>query len=283
VAVDWSGRRAGDRRAIWLAEARAGVVERLEGGRTRAEVAQHLVDLARDDTALVVGFDFSFSLPAWFLAERGLPTADALWDEAARVGETWLSECAPPFWGRTGSPRPELPAHFRQTEASLPSTGGTRVKSTFQVGGAGSVGTGSIRGFPMLARLRAAGFRIWPFHDEPRLPVAIEIYPRLFTGAAVKSRADARRAHLDEHAPELDVTLRALAASSEDAFDALLSARAMARHTAELAALPAVDDPVARIEGVIWAPEAQRAAWSRAIDFSTAGDSASTAAWSKTV
>jgi hypothetical protein len=283
LAIDWSGRRAGERRAIWLAEARDGTIERLECGRSRDEVAEHLIALADADPALAVGFDFSFSLPAWFLTERGLPSADALWDDATRAGETWLSACAAPFWGRAGATRPELPAHFRQTEARLPAIGGTRVKSTFQVGGAGSVGTGSIRGFPILARLRAAGFRVWPFHDEPRIPVAVEIYPRVFTGSVVKSRVDARRAFLDAHAPELDEQFRAHAIGSEDAFDALFAARAMSRAADELAALPTIDDAITRLEGAVWAPEAQRAAWSRAIDFSTAGDSASTAAWSNTV
>jgi len=283
LAIDWSGRRTGERHAIWLAEARDGIIERLECGRTRDEVARHVIELADEDPALAVGFDFSFSLPAWFLAERGLPSADALWDEAARTGETWLAACAPPFWGRAGVPRPDLPSRFRTTEAALPSIGGTRVKSTFQVGGAGSVGTGSIRGFPVLARLRAAGFRIWPFHDDPQMPVAVEVYPRVFTGPVVKSRADARREFLDDHAPEIDEQFRTLAAASEDAFDALFSARAMSRASAELAALPAVDDAIARLEGLVWVPEAQSAAWSRATDFSTAGDSASTEAWSNTV
>ncbi len=157
------------------------------------------------------------------------------------------------------------------------------MKSTFQVGGAGSVGTGSIRGFPVLARLRAAGFRIWPFHDQPSLPAVVEIYPRVFTGPVVKARADARRAFLQANAPELDEQFRDAAIASEDAFDALLSARAMSRAATELAALPVVDDAVARIEGKVWVPDAQRAAWSRAIDFSTAGESASTASCSNSV
>jgi len=147
----------------------------------------------------------------------------------------------------------------------------TRLMKLSQVGGAGSVGTGSIRGFPVLARLRAAGFRIWPFHDDPQMPVAVEVYPRVFTGPVVKSRADARREFLDDHAPEIDEQFRTLAAASEDAFDALFSARAMSRASAELAALPAVDDAIARLEGLVWVPEAQSAAWSRATDFSTAG------------
>jgi hypothetical protein len=129
-----------------------------------------------------------------------------------------------------------------------------RPKSTFQVGGAGSVGSGSIRGFPMLARLRAAGFRIWPFHDDPRVPVAVEIYPRLFTGDVVKSRADARAAYLAEHMPELREEFRFDATASEDAFDALVSAYRMARHARGLASLPMLDDGRARLEGQVWQP-----------------------------
>jgi hypothetical protein len=255
VAVDWSGRVRGEQRSIWLAEVRDGVVTRVECGRTRERLAQHLVELARDDDGrLVVGFDFSFSLPAWFLAERGITTADELWVAAARDGEAWLAACEPPFWGRPGRGRPTLPAHFRATELAVPAVGGVRVKSTFQIGGAGSVGTGSVRGLPVLARLRAAGFRVWPFHDLPELPVVVEVYPRMFTGAVVKSRADARAHHLATHAPEVDERVRAAAAASEDAFDALFTARAMWRHVEALTALPVVGDPVARLEGRVWSP-----------------------------
>jgi len=153
-----------------------------------------------------------------------------------------------------------VPEHFRRTEASLPAVGGTRPKSTFQVGGVGSVGTGSVRGFPVLARLRAAGFRVWPFHDSPARPVVVEIYPRLFTGPVVKSRGEARRALLDELMPAIRDPFRAAAIASEDAFDALLSACAMSRAATELGRLPVVDDDVLRLEGVIWAPASQPAA-----------------------
>ena len=265
LAVDWSGRVAGERRAIWLAEAvcpngHAGLgngpapVTRLQCGRNRQEVADHVIELARADPELAVGFDFSFSLPWWFLAERNLESADALWAAAARDGDTWLARCEPPFWGRPGRPRPELPDHFRATEADLPAMHGVRAKSTFQVGGAGSVGSGSIRGFPMLERLRAAGFRIWPFHDEPRVPVVVEIYPRLFTGAVVKSRADARAAYLAEHMPELREEFRFDATASEDAFDALVSVHRMTSHAGVLASLSTLDDARTRLEGRVWHP-----------------------------
>ena len=43
---------------------------------------------------------------------------------------------------------------------------GIAPKSVFQIGGAGSVGTASLRGMPVLQRLREAGFAVWPF-DRP--------------------------------------------------------------------------------------------------------------------
>jgi hypothetical protein len=109
----------------------------------------------------------------------------------------------------------------------------------------GAVGTGSLRGWPVLRRLREAGFAVWPF-DPPRLPAVVEIFPRLLTGPVVKSRRDARERYLASRAwpPE--------AAVSEDAFDAAVSALVMSAHTASLATLPAEPDAQMRREGRIW-------------------------------
>jgi len=255
LAVDWSGRVVGARRHIWIGEARDGKLVGLEAGRAREEVADHLLARVIHDDALVVGLDFSFSLAAWFLDERGFASAPALWDAATANGEDWLRACEPPFWGRRGRPRPELSAHLRVTERTIAAVGGVRPKSTFQIGGAGSVGTGSVRGFPVLARLRNGGFAVWPIDQPARAPVAVEIYPRALSGVVVKSSADARGKYLDEHLPELTSELRAVAASSEDAFDAAVSAVVMSRHTDALLSLPDVDDPVTRREGCVWLPE----------------------------
>jgi hypothetical protein len=254
VAVDWSGARSGARRVIWLAEAVDGVVTRLECGRSREEVVHHLLDLAATDPQLAVGLDFSFSFPAWFLAARGYRTADDLWAAAAAEGDQWLTECAPPFWGRPGRPRVDVSDPLRATEHATPSVAGVRPKSTFQVGGAGSVGTGAIRGFPSLARLRAGGFRIWPFHDAPALPVAVEIYPRLCTGPVVKSRAADRRAYCADSLSHVDPTLLDHAVASDDAFDALCAVVTMSRQADELRALPTAADDHRRVEGEIWQP-----------------------------
>jgi hypothetical protein len=266
VAVDWSGRLHGERRAIWVAEARDGVLVRLECGRDRDEVGEHLVELAAADAGLVVGLDCSFSFPAWFLAERGYATVEQLWDAAADDGERWLAECSPPFWGRPGRPRPELPAHLRVTEASVPVVGGVRPKSTFQVGGAGSVGTGSIRGFPVLARLARAGFAVWPFHAA-RLPLVVEVWPRACTGAVVKSDETARATLLDARSPQLRPELRAAAVASDDAFDAAVTALEMAAHAGDFTSLPMPPHPAARLEGWVWLPQAP-AASSRPTDAS---------------
>ncbi len=253
VAVDWSGSKSSERRAIWVAEAIGGELVRLEDGRTRAQVADHVLALAAADRELVVGFDFSFSLPAWFFAARGFATVDELWAAAARDGDDWLAACDPPFWGRPGRRRPELPAHLRVTEAAIAPYGGVRPKSTFQVGGNGSVGTGSIRGWPVLARLRSEGFAIWPF-DNARTPLAVEVYPRACTGAVVKSDARQRAALLDERFPGLDGELRARAVASDDAFDAAVTALVMAAHGDEFSELAAPTDSEARLEGWVWVP-----------------------------
>jgi len=251
VAVDWSGRATGERRHLWVAEAHEGRLLRLEAGRTRAQVVDELVDRAHDVPGVVVGFDFSFSLPEWFLREQGYADARALWKAATIDGEAWLRDCEPPFWGRPGRPRPELPAQLRRTEGAMAAVGGIRPKSSFQIGGAGSVGTGSVRGFPALARLQDAGYAIWPFDAPARPPVAVEIWPRTFTGPVVKSDARARATHLDEHLGDLSAPMRDAAVGSEDAFDAAVSAVVMSRHEAMLRALPALGDEL-RYEGWVW-------------------------------
>ena len=236
-----------------MAEASEGVLVRLETGRSRAEVVDELVARASERPGIVVGFDFSFSLPEWFLAARGFMCARELWDAAAIDGDRWLRECEPPFWGRPGHRRPELPAHLRRTEATMVAVGGIRPKSSFQIGGAGSVGTGSVRGFPVLAALQDAGYAIWPFDEPAEAPVAIEIWPRAFTGAVVKSSPTARAQHVDFHLPRID-PFRDAVVGSEDAFDAAVSAVVMSRHEAQLRALPPATHALDLLEGCVWTP-----------------------------
>jgi hypothetical protein len=221
IAVDWSGAIAGVRSRLWLAEARERRLVRVERGFDRAEVVRHLIECARREPRLVVGLDFAFSFPRWFVDELGLRNARELWDRVAQDGEDWLARCPPPFWGKPFVPRPpprEGRSEWRSTENANLLVGGIGPKSIFQIGGAGSVGTGSLRGMPYLRELRAAGFAIWPF-DRPHLPLVVEIYPRYLTGKVEKSSAVARALYLEARLAHEPRELVALAASSEDAFD----------------------------------------------------------------
>jgi hypothetical protein len=264
IAIDWSGALRNARQHIWLAEAeRPGRLVRLEAGRDRRDVAGHLTELASSRRAdgtspeLVVGFDFAFSFPVWFIAELGVRSAPELWAYVAGHADAWLSACEPPFWGRPGKPRP-VPSRarppLRRADLAVPRTAGVAPKSIFQIGGAGAVGTGSLRGMPVLAQLASAGARVWPYCNDGGRPTLLEIYPRLMTGAVRKSHPIARANLLALRYPHLAAAHRQSATASEDAFDAAVSALVMVEHVADLGALPVERDPVLRLEGRIWHP-----------------------------
>jgi hypothetical protein len=256
VAIDWSGARTGAETRIWLADIDRDRFVRLECGRGREDIIQHLVYAAMGDPHLVVGLDFAFGFPFWFADDLGADCASEVWNLAARHGESWLRECPHPFWGRPGCKRPPaeiLREPLRQTDREARPVGTIRPKSVFQIGGAGAVGTGSIRGMPFLSRLAEHGFSIWPF-DEPRLPMVVEIYPRLLTGAVVKSEPGARGRYLRDRYPDLHRFISEKAASSEDAFDAAVSALVLWEHREELLNLKRSADAQVRLEGWIWAP-----------------------------
>jgi len=253
IAIDWSGKASGAARTIWVAEASNGELAFLENGRSRERVTQLLIEWAEADARLIVGFDFAFSFPAWFLKERGWTSAHELWSAVAMHGENWLAVCQSPFWGRPGKRKPDLHgrSHFRATEMDVTPVEGIKPKSVFQIGGAGAVGTGSIRGMPVLAQLSAAGFSIWPF-DPPSWPRVIEIYPRVLTGRVRKSSQRDRQEYLSKWRG--NPSLLARAATSEDAFDAGVSALIMSEHSSDLAQLTYPPNEASRFEGAIWFP-----------------------------
>jgi hypothetical protein len=255
IAVDWSGRASGASKKIWVAEVADAELLFLENGRSRAEVAQLVVERAGVDNRLVAGFDFAYSFPAWFLEDHGFKSVRKLWAAAELHGEEWLAACTPPFWGRPGKRKPDLAGrdHFRATDRRAEPIGGVRPKSVFQIGGAGAVGTGSIRGMPILTALSAAGFSIWPF-DPPGWPRVVEIYPRTLTGAVRKSSQSGREEYLSARNLIGVPSLRTRAASSEDAFDAAVSALVMWQYRSELTELADQSDEVTHLEGAIWNP-----------------------------
>jgi hypothetical protein len=266
IAIDWSGDKttSGQKKKIWIADWNDGQVT-LTSGRTREEAAEYLIAAASQTPRLVAGLDFAFSYPAWFLREENCRTAAQFWQLVANgKGEDWLRECSPPFWGRPGrrcpvDHRPPASKGFRQTDRLLNEgrgTGGIQPKSPFQIGGAGAVGTGSLRGIPVLNKLRQAGFSIWPFTPHG-FPAVLEIYPRLFTGPGNKSSRQFRAAHLAQSKyAALPEGVLTEATGSEDAFDALCSVIGMKDHADELARLQQATDPGELLEGKIWRPSA---------------------------
>jgi Protein of unknown function (DUF429) len=256
AALDWSGeKRGGGRRKIWSALSAHGHLTHLVNGRSREEIADDLIALGDKSPDLVIGLDFAFSMPEWFVRRKGAANGREFWEVAASEGEAWLKSKGSPFYGRhKGSKAPPKHCRFRRTEVDNTSIG-SAPKSVFQVGGGGAVGTGSIRGMVLLSRLAEAGFRIWPFDDPASgTPLVVEIYPRLLTGPVVKSSADARAAYLKKFVTRMDhPDLLATAAAGEDAFDAAVSAMVMSSSLDDLGALPPTD-AVDKIEGQIWKP-----------------------------
>jgi len=288
VAVDWSGDRsaAGQRKKIWAGVWTAGEPVRLESDKTRDEVIEWLIEVKRQTPRMVVGVDFCFSYPAWFVAEHGAKTAPEFWKLVVEHGERWLGQGCEDvrFWGRmgryrTGKKPPEFCGELghrmlrRADEAckvrskildpqQAAKVKGIAPKSPFQIGGAGAVGTGTLRGIPMLLQLVRAGFSIWPF-NVTRLPLLVEIYPRLLTGEVKKGNAEARAAYLRRKQKEeatyasLDEGVLTKARKSEDAFDALVSVMEMAARRKDFPRLKQATDAVTLPEGAVWGAKAQ--------------------------
>jgi hypothetical protein len=257
IAIDWSGAVSDvtQRRHIVAATVRDGRVLEVTAGRTRAEVAQWLeattIATASVDAPALVGLDFSFSVPEWFARSRGCESIDAVWAYVAEHGEQWLADCPPPFWGRRAT-RCTLAtdARYRACEQRLRAHR-RQPKSVFQIAGAGAVGTGSLRGMPWLARLRARGFAIWPFDDVGACSV-LEVYPSLYAKVATHDLAG-RAAHLASLPPSvLGPRERDAAIATDDAFDAVVSALAMWERRDDLLALEAATDATLALEGDLW-------------------------------
>jgi hypothetical protein len=229
LAVDWSGARtpAAQRKAIAVAAIRNGRIVARVGGLTRAEAVAFVADQA---PPVVAGFDFSFSVPRWFSLAHGACDVDAVWALAEQAGERWLTP-TPPFWRRRCIVPEAL--RFRACERDLRARG-FAPKSVFQLVGNGQVGAGSVRGMPLLRRLRAGGWAIWPF-DDPGSRTAVEVYPTLLraTGGTPKGRY----ASLHER-------------------DATAAAHMMWRHRDGFGHLARATDPDTLVEGAIWEPRA---------------------------
>jgi hypothetical protein len=251
-AIDWSGDKRKASKKIWLAEVKDARLLRVENGRTPEEVVHLLIDECQKDQNFIVGFDFAFSFPESFCRRLRPKHVYDIWDEVSSKGERWLSECDAPFWGKAGRKRCASETAYRKTELAVACIGlGLRPKSIFQIGGAGAVGTGSIRGIPLLTRLHKANFSIWPF-DPPGWPLVVEIYPRLLTGPVNKSSLENRAVYLTREFPRMSRNHYEVAVSCEDAFDATVSALVMDRRAEEFRTLSQAITDSELIEGRIW-------------------------------
>lgn len=258
IAVDWSGAKAREGAGgTAVAIVTDGTLTELISDIGRSDAIQRVIDEAAG-VELIAGFDFSFSLPGWFLTERGLSEAPELWDLAAADGERWLADCQPPFWGRAGTKKPvgdpDRP-QLRETDTLTISESGVgprQARSPFQVSGAGSVGASTIRGLPHLRSLREAGFSIWPW-DNADTPVAVEIWTRLALGDTVKSDPAARLAAVAAE-PRIPERLSDRAVSSEDCFDAALSALWLADNAGAILSRRRLSRTADRLEGRTWIP-----------------------------
>ncbi len=105
IAIDWSGALVGSQQRIWIAEAVDGDLRLLENGRSRAQVMTWLGERRSQVDDAIVGVDFAFSYPHWFLDQHGCSEIGQLWDLVATFGEEWLATCPAPFWGRPGKRR----------------------------------------------------------------------------------------------------------------------------------------------------------------------------------
>jgi precorrin-8X/cobalt-precorrin-8 methylmutase len=236
VVVDWSANSAPKlgRDSIWVAVLDgAGAVSSTNVATRRAAEAL-LGELLDPSVATLVGVDFSLGFPAGTAAALGLGGTpwSSTWELLARcivddernannrfVVASELnrraSGRAAPFWGCPPAaaschlqPTKSLAtplAEFRATETCLRDQG-RRPFSSWQLLGAGAVGSQSLLGIPMLQRLRCRfddRLAIWPFTTGlgPPIPavgsvVVTEVWPSMHElvedGSSVRDDAQVR-------------------------------------------------------------------------------------------
>jgi precorrin-8X/cobalt-precorrin-8 methylmutase len=234
VVVDWSANSSPKlgRDSIWIAVHDRDGSNSVTNLATRAAAEVFLVELFESDTTstTLVGVDFSLGYPQGTAAALGLtgPPWQAMWDVIAehvtdddrnannRFGvaaafNRTLTGGPAPFWGCPPSrvaptlaptkPRPGGAfAEWRTVEIQLRADG-HRPFSSWQLYGAGAVGSQSLLGIPTIARLRdRLGERVdvWPFTTGLASPtldhgavVVAEVWPSMLTLERVDTVRDA--------------------------------------------------------------------------------------------
>lgn len=276
IGVDWSGAQsqATQRDSIWVAVIRGGELVELSSGRTRDETVAYALALAQEHPRTVIGLDFAFSLPRWYLEEREITNTKALWAwareqedaaDASAAGWGWPADLPPPFWGPHVRPLPDVLRErhrFRRTEMAAKRPGASP-QSPFQLTGAGSVGSQSLRGMAQLARLENAA--VWPF-DRPGWPLVVEVFPRLFLRELRPDLIALSGGELVEQMVETSpekmwggrAEWRDALLESQDAIDATAAAWGLWATRSILAALPEESEHTYLLEGRIFSLELAR-------------------------
>ncbi|PTQ12248.1 hypothetical protein CLG96_06790 [Sphingomonas oleivorans] len=214
ACIDWSGAAGEYQKGIALGLCREGeeAPELLSppGGWSRAAILQWLLDRAADGSDILVGIDFSASLPfvdrgGFFPEWQESPTdAPALWALLDRLCATdaHLAAGSIPFhaqMGRhfrhrraaetiTGDLFEQRMGRFRRTELACRAGGFGHCVSSFNLIGAAQVGKSALTGMRLLHRL-AGRVPIWPFDPLPPAgPAIVEIYTSIAARAAGGTR-----------------------------------------------------------------------------------------------
>lgn len=267
VAVDWTGAKSERHAAIAVAECEAGggAPRLVEPDRpwSRAEVFSLIAGYAAASERVLIGMDFSFSLPfidagGYFPGDAAAPAdARALWAEIAAVAandphhgaHAYVEHRRSHFWcGAADGPR-ALHARLRAVERVDAARGGLP-SSCFVLLGAAQCGKASLSGMRLLD---AAPLPVWPFDRLPAAgPVLVEIYCRIFAQMGGVRGKIRDRTTLDTALARLGSALADVPATFTDHIgDALVAVAGMRRIADDLAMWHPVGltAEVARTEG----------------------------------
>jgi molybdopterin molybdotransferase len=249
--LDWSAasRPRLGQDSIWLAVAtEAGVSAENLATRAQAEarLGALVAETLKAGERMLIGVDFALGYPSGFAETlTGQRSALAIWDWLAGAltdgadnandrfqTAARMNRACPglgPFWFRPAAlDLPDLPARGSDrhghglADLRLCDTRAHGAQSVWKLGGAGSVGSQSLTGQPMLSRLRAAHpgqVAAWPF-QAPTAPVVLaEVFPSLLADHVAAAQAADPNQPRDAH----QVRLLALALRGQADLSPLLS------------------------------------------------------------